>query len=140
MSYFKNGIRGVHPDDTYGQQMAPMVATLVDDTAMKNIAAYIQTLPDKPSTPTVSGDVEKGRHLYTTCGKCHGSQGEGRWSVNAPRIAEMSDWYLVRQLKNFKQGIRGAHPQDLTGRQMESMVLSLNDKTINDLVAYINTF
>ena len=48
---------------------------------------------------------------------------------------------MVTQLKNFKHGVRGAqHPQDATGRQMESMVLSLNDKKINDLVAYINTF
>ncbi len=34
---------------------------------------------------------------------------------------------------------RGAHPQDVTGRQMESMVLSLNDEKIDDLIAYINT-
>ena len=30
----------------------------------------------------------------------------------------MSDWYLVTQLKNFKQGVRGAHPKDMYGPQM----------------------
>lgn len=139
LAYFKHGIRGAHPEDTFGQQMAPMAATLADETAMNNIAAYIQTLPDKPATPTVSGDVDNGRGLYETCGKCHGREGQGRWSVNAPRIAGMSDWYLVTQLKNFRRGIRGAHPKDITGRQMESMVLALNDETMNDLVAYINS-
>lgn len=140
LAYFKNGIRGSNPEDVIGQQMAPMAATLVDEAALNNIAAYIQTLPDVPAAPTVKGDVNKGRKLYTTCGKCHGKQGEGRWAVNAPRIAGMSDWYLANQLRNFKNGFRGAHPQDATGRQMESMVLSLNDKKIDDLIAYINTF
>ena len=141
LTYFKEGIRGSNPDDVFGQQMAPMAGTLADEAAMNNIAAYIQTLPDEPAAQTVSGNVDRGRHLYTTCSKCHGKQGEGRWAVNAPRIAGMSDWYLVTQLRNFKHGVRGAqHPQDATGRQMESMVLSLNDEKIDDLVTYINTF
>ncbi len=139
LGYFKRGIRGTNPQDTFGQQMAPMAAILMDDAAIKNIAAYIQTLSDKPAPQTVTGNVDKGKRLYVTCSKCHGKQAEGRWALNAPRIAGMSDWYLMTQLKNFKLGARGAHPQDATGRQMESMVLSLNDQKINDLIAYINT-
>ncbi len=139
LNYFKHGIRGANPDDTFGQQMAPMAATLVDDTAINNIAAYIQSLPDKSAPQTVSGDTKNGKKLYITCSKCHGKQAQGRWALNAPRIAGMSDWYLITQLKNFKHGIRGAHPKDATGRQMESMVLSLNDEKMNDLVAYINS-
>ena len=38
--------------------------------------------------------------------------------TNAPRLAGMSDWYLARQLENFRQGIRGTHPQDFHGAQM----------------------
>ena len=53
----------------------------------------------------------------------------------------MSDWYLVTQLKNFKQGIRGSHPKDLYGRQMASMAAILaDDQATDDLVAYIDTF
>ena len=51
----------------------------------------------------------------------------------------MSDWYLLTQLQNFKQGLRGAHPGDVTGRQMESMVLSLSDEKMHDVIAYINS-
>ena len=51
----------------------------------------------------------------------------------------MSDWYLLTQLKNFKHGLRGAHPGDVTGRQMESMVLSLNEEKMQDIIAYINS-
>ena len=58
--------------------------------------------------------------------------------MNAPRLAGISDWYLVTQLNNFKQGIRGAHPQDLYGPQMMSMAASLHDeRAISDLVGYI---
>jgi len=47
---------------------------------------------------------------------------------------------LVTQLKNFKQGIRGAHPKDMYGLQMTLMAKVLGDeKAINDLVAYVNT-
>ena len=41
---FKSGARGKHPGDVYGQQMAPMVATLADEQAMKDVVAYIGTL------------------------------------------------------------------------------------------------
>ncbi len=139
LEYFKHGIRGSNPEDVYGSQMAPMAATLVDETAMKNVAAYVQSLPDKPAAKTIKGDIDNGKKLYTTCSKCHGKQAEGRWAVNAPRMAGMSDWYLMTQLKNFKQGLRGAHPGDITGRQMESMVLSLNDEKMQDVIAYINS-
>ena len=62
------------------------------------------------------------------------------WALNAPRMAGMDDWYLARQLENFKSGVRGAHPEDFYGEQMGFMARTLiDDQAINDLVAYINT-
>jgi len=137
---YKAGIRGTHADDIYGQQMRPMAMTLANDAATNNVIAYIQTLPDNPAPTTISGDVERGEHLYRNCGACHGAQGQGIWSVNAPRQAGMSDWYLAAQLQNFKDGIRGAHPEDGFGWQMGLMADILRDEqAINDVVAYINT-
>jgi len=53
----------------------------------------------------------------------------------------MSDWYMVTQLKNFRQGVRGAHAKDMYGQQMVSMAAILNDdKAVDDVVAHINTF
>jgi cytochrome c oxidase subunit 2 len=60
--------------------------------------------------------------------------------MNAPRVAGMTDWYLASQLKNFKEGIRGEHPQDYYGKQMGFMARTLQDEqVINDVIAYINT-
>jgi cytochrome c oxidase subunit 2 len=51
----------------------------------------------------------------------------------------MSDWYLATQLKNFQEGVRGSHPQDMYGPQMALMSATLaDDQAINDLLAYIN--
>jgi cytochrome c oxidase subunit 2 len=45
LRHFKSGVRGASADDVTGAQMAPMMATLEDDQAMKDVVAYIQTLP-----------------------------------------------------------------------------------------------
>jgi len=137
---FKTGVRGSHEQDVYGQQMAAMMATLVDETAINNVVAYISTLPDSPAARTVSGDTQRGAKIYRTCANCHGSDGQGLWTMNAPRQAGINDWYLVTQLKNFRAGIRGYHGQDEYGAQMAQMAkIIADDEAIDDLVAYINT-
>jgi len=140
LRHFKQGIRGADDRDTYAKQMIPMAATLADDTAINNVVAYIDSLPDEPPPATLVGDPVRGKSLYTTCAACHGTAGQGVWSTNAPRLAHMSDWYLARQLHNFQQGIRGGHPQDFSGAQMVLMAKILpDDRAINDLLAYIHT-
>ncbi|MEM7501735.1 MAG: c-type cytochrome [Pseudomonadota bacterium] len=137
---YKNGVRGVHEDDVYGRQMAPMAATLVNDAAIENVIAHIQTFPDNPAPATVSGDVENGRKTYTYCAYCHGRDGEGLQTMNAPRMAGMTDWYLQRQLVKFRDGVRGQHPKDYYGKQMSFMGRTLrDDKMVDDVIAYINT-
>jgi cytochrome c oxidase subunit 2 len=141
LRHFKQGVRGADARDTYAKTMIPMAATLADDTAINNVVAYINSLPDEPPAPaTLAGDPGRGKSLYTTCAACHGNSGEGVWSTNAPRLAHMGDWYLARQLHNFQQGIRGTHPQDFSGAQMVLMSKILTDeRAVNDLLSYIRT-
>ena len=137
---FKHGLRGAGQDDTFGAQMAPMAATLVDDAAVNNVVAYIASLPDTKPESTISGDTARGKKIFATCASCHGPGGLGIWSQNAPRIKDADDWYISRQLENYRQGIRGSHPQDLYGKQMNLISGMLrDDQAIKDLVAYINT-
>lgn len=42
---FKAGIRGANPQDTTGALMRPMSQLLVDEQAMKDVLAYVMTLP-----------------------------------------------------------------------------------------------
>ena len=137
---YQNGHRGTHQDDVYGKQMAPMAATLADDQAIANVIAHVQSLPDTPAPATIDGDVANGERLYAVCAYCHAQDGRGLQALNAPRLAGMTDWYIARQLLNFKNGVRGGHLQDYYGMQMGFMGRILRDEqAINDLVAYINT-
>ena len=140
LKYYKQGVRGAHDKDVFGKMMAPMAATLGDDSAINNVSAYIRTLPDNPAPATVKGNANNGQTHYATCAVCHGANGRGIQAMNAPGLKGMSDWYLVTQLKNFKQGIRGAHPQDMYGGQMALMAAILtDDRAVDDLVAHIST-
>lgn len=140
MRLFREGARGTHEKDVFGKMMAPMAATLADDAAIANVAAYIATLPDAPAATTIKGDVDKGRQRYETCAACHGANGGGIAATNAPRLQGMSDWYMARQLRNFRDGVRGAHAQDLHGGQMALVAgMLVDDASIGDILAYINS-
>jgi len=137
---FKSGQRGSHPEDTYGQQMRPFASMLQDRSAMADVAAYINSLPDQSASVSVAGNEKRGARIFRTCGACHGPQGQGRYPMNAPRLAGMSDWYLRRQLLNFKQGIRGDASEDFYGRQMAEMAETLVDsQQLDSVIAYINS-
>ena len=86
------------------------------------------------------GDPVRGKSLYATCGACHGQQAEGISAVNAPALNGLQPWYIVRQLQNFKQGIRGTNPKDTYGVQMAPMAQLLqDDQAMQDVAAYIQT-
>jgi cytochrome c oxidase subunit 2 len=137
---FKQGRRGGQPNDLYGTQMIPFAGMLADEAALRNVTAYIESLPDHPPKATVSGDAGRGAALYRTCASCHGDSGQGIAATNAPRLSHMSDWYLARQMNNFKDGVRGSHHQDLYGQQMAMISAIIPDtRAIDDLLAYINT-
>jgi cytochrome c553 len=95
--------------------------------------------PGSPSEDPPGGD--QGGQLYArSCAPCHGDQGEGVPVLNAPRLAGMEPWYIVRQLRNFSSGARGADPADTFGRQMRVIATTLGgDGEIEDVAAYVAT-
>ena len=106
---FRGGHRGTAPDDRLGQQMRPMALTLESAEAVADVVAYVTSLPRASSAATVKGDVDHGRALYTaTCVACHGGGAEGNEGLQAPSLKGVSDWYLLGQLKAFRNGWRGA--------------------------------
>lgn len=135
---YKQGIRGADAKDIYGSQMRPMALTLPDDKAVKNVATYIKTLPAAKPVPTLGGDAANGRRLYVVCATCHGQKAEGMPALNSPRLNTLSDWYMLRQLQNYKDGIRGKHAKDVYGQQMVPMAMTLADgQAMKDVIAYI---
>jgi cytochrome c oxidase subunit 2 len=137
---FAAGIRGTHPSDASGLEMAPVGVRLKQEQMFDAAVKFIGSLrPSKPPA-TVIGDAEKGRQVYAACSACHGAKGEGNSVLQAPALAARTDWYLVRQLNNYRHGLRGAHPQDTYGAQMRAVAATLPDEqAVTDVVAFINT-
>lgn len=145
---FRSGARGLHPDDRGGLRMYPMARSLKSDRAgwteeekIEALSTYVASLPEVIPAPEVEGgDPEKGAVLYATCQQCHGATGEGNEQMNSPRLAGTSDWYLVTELQQYKQGIRGSNPSNPNAVLMRGMSNMLaDDQAIRDVVAYIAT-
>ncbi len=84
--------------------------------------------------------AEQGKGLYVVCTACHGASGEGNAALNAPALAGQETWYLERQIKSFKAGLRGAHANDTYGMQMRPMAMTLaDDAAVANVAAYIAT-
>jgi len=74
-------------------------------------------------------DLAINKLLYQSCTGCHGVNGEGSESLNAPALSIFSTWYLERQMRNFNQGLRENHPG--------GDPLSISDEDIHSLADYI---
>lgn len=134
---FKTGVRGTGAD-VLGAQMAPMAAMLATDADIKNVAAFVASLSPASLTHDGGGDAAAGQGLYATCAACHGAAGEGNEALNSPDLSIQQDWYIVRQLENFKSGARGAHVDDAFGAQMRPMAMMLADAAaMKNVAAYI---
>ena len=140
LAYFQKKIRGTESNDTFGQLMSRMSTLLPDQSAINDVAFYINSLvPDEAEHSSI-GDLVKGKQLYSTCSFCHGEQAQGNFAMNAPKLSGPHDWYLSRQLKSYKNGTRGNHPFDLYGSQMMLMSRLLHDEQdITDVISYIGT-
>jgi cytochrome c553 len=67
-------------------------------------------------------------------------RGEGNIALGSPALTGQNDWYLVRQLKYFRDGTRGGQPGDTYGMQMRASAGLLSDnEAILDVVKYIST-
>ena len=141
LNKFRDGIRGGEGSTAAARSMAPMAAVLADDQAVLDVAAYIASLDSPAPAQTVQGDAAMGADYYNQfCGACHGAAAEGNLSLNSPRLAGSDDWYLAEQVRAFRAGERGAHPDDRTGKQMRAMAMVLpNDQAVADVVAFIRS-
>ena len=88
----------------------------------------------------MAADAGAGKALFGVCVACHGANGEGNAALNAPRLAGLPSWYVVRQLEHFKGGVRGKAAGDIYGAQMAPMAMTLADQAaMENVAAYIET-
>lgn len=143
LQHFANEIRGSDADDIHGKTMVPFAKSITDKKQRHELAVYISQL--KPSTEntadkaTLSGDLKNGsRYYHGKCGACHGGKAQGNLSFNAPKLTGIDPQYLLRQMRNFQQGVRGQHQDDKWGRQMALMSKTVSDNELNDILYFIS--
>ncbi|MEZ4234642.1 MAG: c-type cytochrome [Myxococcota bacterium] len=78
-----------------------------------------------PAATPAHGDM-----LFSNyCAPCHGSDAAGKPEIAAPAIAGLPQWYVERQLRNFRHGVRGTHFDDIEGMRMRPMSRTLETET-----------
>ncbi len=101
---------------------------------MKYLLFSIATLAalSIPQNALAAGDAAKGQTLYKACIQCHGEDGRGNPTEEAPRIAGQYDWYIISSINQFKAGVERKNPK------MLPYIQNLSDQDIADLAAYIS--
>ncbi len=108
-------------------------ATLIAVVSTLSIAL---TACSEPSPDTAS--LKYSEDLYDGCVQCHGAEGEGDQAIGAPSIAGLERWYVKRQLRGFKKGYRGFHPEDVAGKRMYPMARALDtDEKVDVISDYV---
>ena len=80
----------------------------------------------------------RGKQLYVNCTICHQADGGGSALLEAPAINNLSEKYIVEQLKKFKAGIRGGHPDDIAGLRMLPMAQTMvTEEDMQAVAAYV---
>lgn len=141
-SNFIEDIRGTGSEERWANQMRYQVQLIHRPGIERGLINYVTSLEDRPANITIKeGDTNAGAMLYQNhCSACHGAEGKGNTQLNAPGLSGMNDWYLLRQLQKFRDGLRGTHPEDTYGAQMVPSAQALrDDEALVDIVAFINT-
>jgi cytochrome c oxidase subunit II len=156
---YRNGLRAYSDEDIPGKVMHGSTPMIRNDFTIRSISEYIAGL--EPGLPmarnavgarpftwdspyagldsSITGNAEAGAVTYNSiCMVCHGADGSGNEALGAGNLRYLSAIYMERQLMYFRDGIRGAHPDDVTGQQMAAMSkILVGDQAIADVVAYI---
>lgn len=137
---FRSGTRGSEPRDVHGQQMKAAVQSL-DEDQITEAVAELMTFPLLIPKHASDANLTEGREAYREhCMECHRYNGHGERSFKSASLAGLPDWYLAAQMKKYREGIRGYHPDDETGAKMRAMTLRPeSEKQLRDIIAYITT-
>lgn len=74
---------------------------------------------------------EKGAQLYQACIQCHGENGQGDQTQEAPKIAGQHDWYIYSSLVAFKS-------KERSNPKMYPFIENLSDQDFKDLSDHIS--
>ena len=142
---FKYDGRGADYRDKEGLMMHAMVRTLKtsnsSETEIEGVAEFVSNLSMDTSNEVdgvwkvldaaaLKASIERGRQIYTAeaprgCELCHGDKFQGtnkedvtKLQPRAPKLSPLEDWYMLRQLQKFREGIRGGAADTKRAQQL----------------------
>jgi len=94
------------------------------------VVAYFALVASAVAAPAADGgDVAAGKAKTAACAGCHGVDGNGGADPTWPKLAGQIPEYLVKQLNDFKTGVR-------KNPIMNGMSAKLSPKDMQDIAAY----
>lgn len=141
---FHDGKRGSDMKvDPQGALMASIAKALKPEQ-VQAVALVVEKLPLViPAKRMIEGtDVAAGKLLfYEHCTECHRYNASGEMAFGSPPLVGRQDWYLLAQLRKFKNLHRGTAKGDEKGAKMVRMAtLFIEDEAaMKNVVSYILT-
>ena len=132
LNAFKQGFRAKSAKDQAGLDMRVVAMQL----SQQEIAAAL-ALVKKLRVTNASFRQSNVPASWQTCVACHGADGEGNDSLNAPAIMGQQPWYLFKQLHDYQEGQRGMEPADQAGQLMRQTSLLLSADEIKQLSQFL---
>ncbi|MBF0265229.1 MAG: c-type cytochrome [Gammaproteobacteria bacterium] len=79
-------------------------------------------------------DLENGKRLHRSCALCHGQLSQGTIDGKYPRIAGMREDYMIKQMEDYKEGVRNNLTMTLVGR-----IKTMSETDMEDVAGYIRS-
>ncbi len=139
----KSGERVGSVDETTGHPFVQGMADimhLVDETDIRNVAAYLSGLP--PARPEMldpapsEDELAAGARIYKRlgCRSCHGKEGERATKPAYPIIAGLDRDYLIRQMTDIRDKVR----TDGNARLMFGVIRRADDDDIAAMATWLS--
>lgn len=135
MKEIKSGVRSV-------PEMVPFTGSLMDQD-IEDIAAFYASQPAAKGAadPEMVALGEKlfrfgdAKKAIPACSACHSPTGQGNFLAGFPHISGQHPDYTVKQLKDFREGVR---VNDGDTKTMRMIAEKLSNKEVEALASYIS--
>ena len=134
---FRDGRRG-KLEDPHGFQMVGRATAIGDNSHIDAVVAYIDSLPNSAPVLLSSRSVPEGLEAQIqVCASCHGEDGAGNPEMGGPALTTLESSYIAKQLRKFRDGLRGFAEDDAQGQLMAASAKAIpSDADIDSIADY----
>ena len=132
---FRQGKRG-KMEDLHGFQMVGRATAIGDESQIDALIRYIGSLPRKEPVDLTARTVPAGLESQIQfCATCHGDDGMGMAEMEAPALTGLDQAYIAKQLRKFRDGLRGYDESDGPGQSMAASAKTIGSEEEIDQIA-----